>query len=131
MLDECIKNLGVGTNQIACTDTHGLEPLNGILCAPFTDNRNLLPPKQVWDLVLKLFEGQERFRSVQAIRYVLRLRFGISGANRYSYNMRGQLRRIPEATGFFERIENDGFERYARYSRYSFTYGYCSLTRIY
>ena len=34
-----------------------------------------------------------------------RLGFGISGANRYSYNMRGQLSHSPEATEFFDRIE--------------------------
>ena len=102
-----VENLvGVAPNQISWTNTHGLEQLNGRLRAPFTDNRNLLPPEQVWDLVLNMFEvARARFRNVQGMRYVLRLGFGISGANRYSYNMRGQLRHIPEATEFFERIE--------------------------
>ena len=99
-----VENLvGVAPNQISWTNTHGLEQLNGRLRAPFTDNRNLLPPEQVWDLVLNMFEvARARFRNVQGMPYVLRLGFG---ANRYSYNMRGQLRHIPEATEFFERIE--------------------------
>ncbi len=98
--------IGVAPNVIALTDTHGLTQLNGRLCAPFTDNRNLLPPEQVWDLVLNMFEvARARFSNDQGIRYILRLGFGITGANRYNYSMRGNLYGIPGASEFFDKIE--------------------------
>ena len=102
-----VENLvGVAPNAIAWTENHGLVQLTGRLRAPFTDNRNLLPPEQIWDLVLNMFEvAQERFRNAQQRRYVLRLGFGISGANRYSYSMKGRIRDTPEASTFFDRIE--------------------------
>ena len=102
-----VENLvGVAPNAIAWTENHGLVQLNGRLRAPFTDNRNLLPPEQMWDLVLNMFEvAQERFRNDHRRRYVLRLGFGISGANRYSYSMKGRIRDTPEASTFFDRIE--------------------------
>ena len=53
-----------------------------------------------------MFEvAQQRFRNDHAMRYVLRLGFGISGANRHSYSMSGTLNHIPEASAFFDRIE--------------------------
>ena len=57
-----VENLvGVAPNAIAWTENHGLVQLNERLRAPFTDNRNLLPPEQMWDLVLNMFEvAQER-----------------------------------------------------------------------
>ena len=74
-----VENLdGVAPNVIAWTENHGLVQLNGRLCAPFTDNRNLLPPEQRWDLVLNMFEvARARFRNVQGMRYVLILGFGL------------------------------------------------------
>jgi hypothetical protein len=105
-----VENLvGVASNQVSWTNRDGLEHLNGRLRAPFIDNRNLLPSEQVWDLGLNMFEvSQVRLRSrVRGFKGSVcsSLGFGISAANRYSYNMRGQLRHIPNAIEFFDRIE--------------------------
>ena len=63
-----------------------------------------------------MFEvARARFKKRSRDAVCSSLRFGISGANRYSYNMRGQLCHFPEATEFFNRIErmldsNDGLD---------------------
>ena len=96
---------GVAPNRIYWTENFGTERLHGHLRPPYTDNRNLPPPFQVWDLLMNMFDLARQHFHNPSMNYILRMGTGVEGANRYNFNMRGRLRTSPNEEGFFNRIE--------------------------
>lgn len=97
--------IGVAPNHVSWTENFGNARIQGNLRPPYTDNRNLEPHLQVWDLLMYLFESSRRRFSNRSVRYILRMGTGVQGANRYNFNMKGQLRNNPDEDAFFNRIE--------------------------
>jgi hypothetical protein len=114
---DTIPNLeGPAPNNISWTTIHGVDQLRGSLRPPYTDNRNLAPPFQIWDLVLHMFDvALERYVSQPTMRYILRLGFGIAGTNRYNHSIRGTLGGNIDPNSFFNKMErmlnsNDSYD---------------------
>jgi hypothetical protein len=97
--------VGVAPNRIFWTENFGTVRLLGNLRPPYTDNRNLEPHLQVWDLLMNMFQSARNRFGRQNVRYVLRLGTGVQGANRYNFNMKGRLSEYPDEENFFNRIE--------------------------
>ncbi len=96
---------GPAPNNISWT-THGTDRLRGNLRPPYTDNRNLTPPLQIWDLVMHMFDvARDRYRNHLNKRYILRLGFGAAGANRYNHSIRGTLESNIDPNFFFDKME--------------------------
>ncbi|KAI8916428.1 hypothetical protein EDD86DRAFT_268421 [Gorgonomyces haynaldii] len=92
-------------NAISWTAYHGVEHLNGRLQPPYTDNRSLTPPFQIWDLLIHMFETARRRYGNRNIKYILRMGVGAGGANRYNLCMRGRLDKDPDPDAFLGQIE--------------------------
>ncbi|KAI8915837.1 hypothetical protein EDD86DRAFT_5685 [Gorgonomyces haynaldii] len=97
--------VGPAPNVISWTTYHGVDHLNGRLRPPYTDNRNLMPPLQIWDLLMYMFETAQHRDENLNIKYTLRMGFGASGANRYNLSMRGRLDQDLDPDAFLGRIE--------------------------
>lgn len=105
---------GRAPNSIIWTTHHGVDHLTGRLRPPYTDNRDLTPPLQLWDLLMHMFDTA-RQRYMGSTSYTLRMGVGVTNANRYNLSMRGRLNQNPDPNVFFDRIErmldsNDSFD---------------------
>lgn len=116
--------VGVEPIRIFWTENFGTVRLLGNLRPPYTDNWNLEPHLQVWDLLMNMFQSARNRFGRRNVRFVLRLGTGVQGANRYNYNNEGRLKWIEEENRFNQNFQsyrkNDRLQRYIRYSRHSF-----------
>ncbi len=94
---------GHESNSITWTTHLGVHHLRGRLRSPYSDNRDLVPPLQLWDLLMDMF-NTARQRHMGSTSYTLRMGVGVTNAKRYNLNMRGRLEQNPDPISFFERI---------------------------
>jgi hypothetical protein len=98
--------IGPAPNEITWVTFRGVDQLSGRLRPPYSDNRGLAPPLQIWDLIMHMFDEARHHFASRNPKYIFRMGFGVAGANRYQLSIRGSLNTNPDPVQFLGRIES-------------------------